>query len=170
MLFVIKDIINNPNIYYSVNCYDDIEKFTNKDFNINVHLQVDTGMNRLGIRSTEECKYIINILRKHKRIKIDGIFTHFSSNCDEYNYYNKQLKLFNSYLKLYSFNTIHSASSSSLHKNIIGNNVRVGLAIYGYGNPYIGLCPSLYFTTKLINHFILHKGESIGYNQKYASK
>ena len=37
-----------------------------------VHLQIDSGMNRLGIRSIDEYLEILNILEKSKNIKITG--------------------------------------------------------------------------------------------------
>ena len=94
-------------------------------------------MNRLGIRSIEECKKIINILKTNKFIEIEGLYTHFSTSIDNLIDYNKQCDLFKEYINLYNFKIIHSAATSSLNKNIIGNFVRVGLGIYGFSNAVI---------------------------------
>ena len=163
------DVIDNKNIYYSVNSIDDALLFSNVKFNVNVHIQVDTGMNRIGIRSIEEYIKVLTILKSNKYINIDGIYTHFGSNCDEYEYYNNQCLKFNEYLKYFKFNNIHSAATSSLHKNIIGNSVRVGLGIYGYGNPYILLKPSIKFSVEIINKFSVHTGEMVGYDQEFVA-
>lgn len=166
---LINQIECDENLYYSINNYKDVMNVLNVKKKINVHIQVDTGMNRVGIRSIDVYKKILNDLIKNENINIDGIYTHFGSNYDEYEYYNKQINKFIEYVKLYNFKNIHSAATSSLHKNIYGNLVRVGLAIYGYGNPYIGLHPSIKYTTKLINQFILLPNETLGYNQGYIA-
>ena len=40
-------------------------------------------------------------MAKNPNIIIEGIYTHFSSNDNEYEYYNKQVSKFKEYLKLY---------------------------------------------------------------------
>ncbi len=157
------------NIYYSVNDIKDLrllKKVSKKCF---VHLRINSGMNRLGLKTLSECKKIIKELNDIKNIVIDGIYTHFASNENEYEYYKFQSEKFKKYLKLYSFNHIHSASTSSLHKNIIGNMVRVGLGLYGYGNTHLNLSPSITLTSEVIASFKIKKGEQIGYNMTYTA-
>lgn len=135
-----------------------------------VHLQVDTGMNRLGIRSVDEAKKIIDILKTNQNISIEGIYTHFSSAEDEQIYYSKQIEAFKQYLTLYPFKYVHSAASSSLTKNIVGNMVRVGMSIYGYASSSLKLFPSLSLRVSPLNSFLVEKGNKIGYEQEYDVK
>lgn len=156
------------NLHFSINSLEDLQECLNIESMVNLHIQVDTGMNREGIRNIEECKKIINIIKEKPNLNLVGIYTHYSSDIDEYKYYNYQQLLFQKYLSLYPFKYIHSAASSSIHKNIIGNCVRVGLLIYGYGNKYINVVPSLYLSVKIINKFVLKKGEYLGYKQNFV--
>lgn len=161
--------LNLP-IIYSVNSLNDAYLILKSNVKTVVHLQVDTGMNRVGIRNEKEFMDIIKIFLTNNNILIDGIYTHFSSDIDEYDYYQKQLNNFKKYLNLYSFNNVHSVSTHSLHKEITGNMVRVGMAIYGYESKLQGLLPSISYYTKPVNSFLLNKGECVGYFQMYKAK
>lgn len=154
-------------VTHTINNLDDALLISEINHKIKVHLQVDTGMNRIGIRSLEEANKIISILSKSPNIIIEGIYTHFSSNDNEYEYYNKQVSKFKEYLKLYPFKIIHSAATPSLTKEITGNMVRVGMAIYGYGNHNLDLHPSISFRVPVINSFKVKDKDFVGYNQKF---
>ena len=162
---------NYKNLYLSINSKDDFlnnETYITKP--LNIHLQIDTGMNRMGIRNIDEAKEIISLIAKNKNINLDGIYTHFSSSDNEYEYYYRQLHKFKKCLKLYPFKNIHSAATSSLNKKIIGNMVRIGLALYGYGNKTLNLLPSISYVSRIINSFKVLPNESIGYDQKFVTK
>lgn len=154
-------------VYYSVNSIDDAKLLKNVNTKTLVHLQIDTGMNRIGIRSIDEMKEVIKILSFNKNIIIDGIYTHFASKMNEDYYFNKQVKNFNSYLSLYPFNNIHCESSHSLGRKINSNMVRVGISIYGYETNIKGIIPSISYYVKPVNSFKIKKGDTVGYNQQY---
>ena len=98
---------------------------------------------------------IIKILLNNNNINIDGIYTHFSSDVDDYITYYNEKNIFNKYLMLFKFNNVHSAATSSLHKNILGNMVRFGIGLYGYGNYHLKLNPSINFNCNIIKIFNL---------------
>lgn len=156
-------------LIYSINTIDDLNCIKKSNKIITIHLRVNTGMNRLGINDMVEFEAILDDLQAKPNIIIDGIYTHFASNEDEYEYYHKQQNLFLKYIEKYNFKHIHSTCTSSLHKNIIGNMIRVGLALYGYGNHHLNLNPSLVFTTSVVSSFLLKKGECVGYDMTYIS-
>ncbi|SDZ13153.1 alanine racemase [Evansella caseinilytica] len=62
---------------------------------ITCHIKIDTGMGRLGIRTAEEGKALVNLLKKYPFFEVQGIFTHFAT-ADELNtsYQENQQKLF----------------------------------------------------------------------------
>ena len=66
-----------------------------KDKELSVHIKLDTGMGRIGIRSKEELAAIEQIILTDDRIKLEGIFTHFAT-ADELDqtYFQKQMELF----------------------------------------------------------------------------
>ena len=166
----IKSFICNDSIYYSVNDLDDALYIKDINRNINIHIQVDVGMNREGIKDILECDKVIKILLNNNNINIDGIYTHFSSDVDDYITYNNEKNIFNKYLMLFKFNNVHSAATSSLHKNILGNMVRFGIGLYGYGNYHLKLNPSINFNCNIIKIFNLNKGNYLGYHKTYKAK
>lgn len=162
-------LIEDENIRYSINKMADLTFLIAQNKKITVHLQIDTGMNRLGIRSMSEYLLILRTIKKNRNIKLEGIFTHFSSNEEEMGYYECQQKRFLDFISLQEYSVIHSAASSSLKKNPLGNYVRVGLAMYGLINEDF-LKEALYVKTYLINSFFVRKGDKIGYGQDEISK
>ena len=52
------------NVIYTINNLDDAEFYVKTTIPIKIHIQVDTGMNRLGIKMLEDVKKILNILEK----------------------------------------------------------------------------------------------------------
>ena len=155
------------NIILTINSYNDFLIYQSTKMKIRTHLQVDTGMNRIGFSCLDDVKKIIELCPPN--ILIEGIYTHYASSCDEYDYFEKQQERFKKYLSLYDFKIIHSNASSSLHKNIIGNMVRVGIGLYGY-HTKLQLKKSVFGTTKIINAFWSYPNMLIGYHGKYISK
>lgn len=75
-----------------------IKNYDTKDMCINIHLKINSGMNRLGINSIEEFKEIY-YTAKANGIKIEGVSTHFATaDCDK-QMFQKQLKIFNIFLR-----------------------------------------------------------------------
>lgn len=154
------------NVIYTINNLDDAEFYVKTTIPIKIHIQVDTGMNRLGIKMLEDVKKILNILEKNPLIDVEGIYTHFSSCVDDNINYDIQKGKFKEFVSLKKFKIVHSAATSSLHKDIVGNMVRVGLAMYGYGNINLSLKKSLAAYERFINVIEVKKGETVGYQKE----
>jgi len=157
--------IDSPFIRYTINNLEDAIRYKSFNNKITVHLQIDTGMNRQGIRTINEYLEILNILKKCHNINIEGIYTHFSSDYLENSYYELQSSKFLDYLKYYDYKIIHSAASQSLNKHIIGNYVRIGLSMYGLCKN-LDLYPVICIKTIVINTFFANKNYKIGYSQE----
>ena len=69
--------INNKNVRISINSCLDAFYIRNLEIPLKVHLRIDSGMNRLGLQTIDEVKWVLNILKKNKNIEIEGIYTHF---------------------------------------------------------------------------------------------
>lgn len=164
-----KKFIDNKNIHYTINSMEDLINLKTKNKKIKIQIQIDTGMNRLGIRTMKEYLTILKEIKKSQNLELTGIYTHFSSNKLEINYYNRQKTKFLDFTKIKQLPYIHSAATSSLNKEIIGNYVRVGIALYGL--PLTNnLKPIFYIKTPIINTFFVKKGEKIGYGQQIIKK
>lgn len=154
---------------FSVNKLNDLTEnilFTKKT--LYLHLSIDTGMNRLGIKTIKDVKKIIKICSNSQLI-IEGIYTHFASAIDENKYYQQQRIKFKKFINLYPFKIIHAQATQSLHKDEIGNFVRVGMGLYGYHSA-LPLKPTISYYIKPVNILNLKKGESVGYEQNYHAK
>ncbi|MGD6959840.1 alanine racemase [Rossellomorea aquimaris] len=148
---------------------------------LNLHIKCDTGMGRIGVRSTEELKGIEKYVQAHSKFKLEGIFTHFAT-ADELNddYLDRQLVRFEYMLnQLESLPAyIHSSNSAAtLRKtNTLFNAVRVGIAMYGL-TPSQEMKPELPFPLKevfslhsrLIHTKELSAGEKVSYGATYET-
>ena len=148
-----------PNIIVTVNNIEDAKRLS-KSFNneLTVHIQIDTGMNRLGIKTIEDFNEVINIL-KNSKINIEGIYTHFASP----NSMKKQLQKFKTFSEKYNFPIIHCAATSTWKLTNYGNYIRVGLGLYDMNQV-------MSVITKPISINKLLKGEAIGYESEYTAE
>lgn len=157
------------NVRISINSLEQAEELLMLQQNIYIHIQVDTGMNRDGIKTINELREIIKLFNEKANINIEGIYTHFISDKNDFTYYNKQQKRFLAFLSVYNFKIIHTAATSSLTKKIIGNYVRVGMGMYGFHNE-LPVEPIVNVYTPVINIRTSKKKESVGYSAQYISK
>lgn len=128
-----------------------------------VHLQVDTGMNRLGFRNLADYREALGIL-KNSSLAIEGIYTHFTGPDNRI----AQERLFREYTDLFPYKMIHCAATSTYHDCRCGNYVRVGLNIYGDIRQNGRQC--LKVACRPLAIFTLKKGETIGYDQDYTAR
>ena len=145
-----------------------------------VHTEIETGMGRTGLQLENVNNYIAN-LKKYKNIKLDGLFTHLSTNSDE-EFSIKQINRFNRVVDIFKANdikpnNIHLSSSGGLkyHNPDKYNMVRIGLLIYGYYPNYylmgkIKLEPSMVLKTNISFLKEINIGDTVGYNQNFKAK
>ena len=153
---------------------------------ITVHVDVDTGMNRGGVRYTEAARFI-QWLTSLYGIAVDGIFTHFAT-ADETDksYVHLQLNRFKSVLsELSHLNLrppiVHAANSAATLTlpDSHFDAVRVGLSLYGIhpspdhsisgASHAIRLRPSLSWKARVISVHEAGSGESVGYGRTYKT-
>ncbi|WP_176471886.1 alanine racemase, partial [Shouchella clausii] len=103
---------------------------------LNIHLKLDTGMGRLGIRSRDELAGIESVIKKDKRFKLEGVFTHFATADSLDNaYFETQLSRFEEmtgWLEVLPkyVHTSNSAAGLRFPKAHL-NAVRMGISMYG---------------------------------------
>ena len=145
-----------------------------------VHIFVDTGMNREGIK-IEDLADFLQYLKSYSYLKIEGLMSHLSCADNKKDPLNLlQIKNFQKAIKItkhYGFNPkwIHLANSDGLLNQLptsevgIQNMARVGLALYGIStNP--NLKPILTLKSKIIQIKKLQKGDRIGYGGTFKVK
>ncbi len=146
---------------------------------ITVHLEIETGMNRTGIK-TKDLDSFINKIKENPNIKVEGIYTHFSSADNDPAYTNKQIAIFQEAIiiakKYYSLKYIHCSASNGLvnYPEEFSNLIRPGLIMYGYESfpglkEKLNIEPITTLKTKITYIKDIGLGEAISYNQKYIT-
>ncbi len=138
-----------------------LSKKTNK--NPRLHLCINTGMNRYGIKDTKEFIKIIELLSLHN-LQLEGVYTHFSSLTTDLSYTLRQEKLFNDFLSLLpkNWNTIkHVGGGGTIFSDIKADMYRVGLEVYGYGKDCVK--PVLSVQSQIVDIQKVAQGEHVGY-------
>ncbi len=148
---------------------------------VKVHIKLDTGLGRIGVRSWKDLENIILKVKACKHLILDGVFTHFAT-ADEADkdYTLKQIDSFNKALdglrnRGLVVNYIHAANSAAIlkYKESHYNLVRSGISIYGYppwtrlDEDSIDLLPALQWETKVSYIKTLGDGESVSYGRNF---
>lgn len=154
--------INNKRLIQLINSKDYYEKI--KNINVRKQLNINTGMNRLGISYDDP--YLLEILKDKQ---VEGSCTHFLDNKNitiTENQINKFKQLINEPL-------IHTslAEPQTIKENNI-KKIRVGTSMYGYeGYDWaINLKPIMTVYGKIINTTKIAKGESVSYSAEYIAE
>lgn len=176
----IQDIIEN-NVTIGLSEISFLEELNNINHKIKVHLEVETGMNRTGIK-LENLNEFIDKVKQNKNIIVEGVYTHLSYADFDEEYTYKQLDLFKDAVKIIKSNFdeikyIHSSASNGLLKfdDGVSNYTRPGIIMYGY-EPYNGvkdmldIKPIATLKTKVTFLKEVEEGESISYSRKYKAK
>lgn len=140
---------------------------------LNVHIKLDTGMSRLGVKSKQELEKVVEALESNSNIFIEGVFTHFATNGIYDVYYDRQVNKFKellSYLDVDKIPIIHCGGSLMLvnHKKLeFVNGIRLGIIMYGINlsmKKRSGI--KAYLSEIKRNHFLkkYNVSESIRYN------
>lgn len=134
-----------------------------------MHLCINSGMNRYGVREKEEFLKIINLLNKNS-ISLEGLYTHFSSLSTDKNYTEKQYQRFEEFVKLLPSNDtlVHIGGGMSIFTDYSADIHRIGLEVYGYGNKYVK--PVLSIESQIVDIQEVKKGEHVGYLCSYTAK
>jgi alanine racemase len=161
------------NIILTVVSYDWLERLDDAHA-CRVHLKIDTGMNRLGLKKDDEIAAAMNLIAT-KGLILEGIYTHFASSDNpdnqqtqaQYNRFEAIVAKLN-----YPFKWIHSSNSGAVvnFKAPITNAVRIGLSLYGYSDYAVDLKPVLRLYTRLLDVKEVQKGESVGYGANYVAE
>jgi alanine racemase len=150
----------------------------NAGVTVDVHVKVDTGMGRLGVRF-DQLHELVPELNRFKNIRIDGVLTHFAAaddaSCqplthDQISRFQDAVGIFRAHG--YTPTYLHLANSAGIYGQRAGwgNMVRPGGALYGLWRDVLSLSvgdPKLLSVMSLYSRITLLKwvpaGETIGY-------
>lgn len=147
-----------------------------------VHVNIDTGMGRVGIHYLQAFS-LIKELSRISNIRIDGIYTHFATSDEKDKSFTKlQLSRFFNILKNLKDNDInyglaHTANSGAILDvpESYLDMVRCGISLYGYypsneTSESIKLKPVMSLVSKITTVNNVNKGDSVSYGRKFLSK
>lgn len=148
----------------------------------NIHLKIDSGMHRLGVRKGEALDKILIALKGCKFLRLKGVFTHFAaSDTSDKTYTNMQTENFIdavNQIKSSGFNDfiIHCANSGAItaYPDLHFDMVRAGIILYGYypsdkTEKTVNIKPVLSFETAVIALNRVYKSEKISYGGTYTA-
>ncbi len=166
------------NIVVGISSYGFAEELAKTNKDVAVHVEIGTGMGRTGVHPYKIEKYLNSLA---PNIKVEGIYTHFSSADIDDEYSQKQLESFNIAVNkakeiLGSIKYIHAAASNALlnYPEARFNLVRPGIILYGYAGAEdtfekIDLKPIAKLKAKVIFLKDVPEGTSIGYSRSYVT-
>lgn len=142
-----------------------------------VHIKVDTGMGRIGVRTTEECNAVLQLINKSSHVKLSGAFTHFSDadgNEDGIKYTLEQYQLFLKIIEPLPKHIIrHCCNSAAIHRfpEMALDMVRAGISLYGYPpvQTDLSLRPCMRWTAVLSYIKIIPKDQYISYGRTFRT-
>lgn len=133
------DVAIKNNVTITIHDIDYFKKLNNQiKKKIKVHIKIDTGMNRLGIKDKDEFNEIVKLIKENDNIYLEGLFTHFATPGVNDKFYDNQISQFKyitSDIDLSKIDIIHLSSSFIMlaHPKIeIANGVRCGTILFGY--------------------------------------
>ena len=137
------EICANNKITITVSSEEYTKKIKNTNLKLYIHLKIDSGMNRLGFDNPKVLKKCYESLRQNNNLFIEGIYTHMGTLGIGDQYWDKQLaefKKITQQISLKDIPIVHIDRSATMlcHPKIdICNGVRIGIALYGYGQTVI---------------------------------
>jgi len=154
--------------------YEEFEYIKRNKIYPKIHINIETGMGRIGF-SEEKLKKVIKEIEEKNIAEMKGVFTHYSSSDTDINYTKEQRKLFdniNNNLKKTEY--IHIANSSGiLNLEDKYNTIRPGILLYGivpFDYDYErNFFPILTLKSKIVNIQKITKQRFIGYNKNYIA-
>lgn len=136
-----------------------------------VHVKIDTGMNRIGVRP-EAATDFIQKLQNSDFIELEGIFTHFAT-AETESYALDQYKKFKSVVDAVDTRglLIHccNTAATAYYKDFDYNMARVGIGIYGLqpdlpsGAQKPDLKPAMSLKGRITNIHTAQKDEGVSY-------
>lgn len=140
-----------------------------------VHLKLDTGMGRIGLRTEAEVQEVLCALKACPAVRLTGVFTHFADadGTDE-QYTRMQLARFQALTAPLPPDVLrHCANSAAIHRfpEAAMDMVRAGISMYGYPpvKTPLALHPVMDWRTAVTHVKTVQPGEKISYGCTFTA-
>ena len=179
-------LLNVSKCSFVIQDIEGLKRINDMNKPVNVHIEINTGMNRLGIDPSELDSFLDHIGR-YSNINLEGVMTHLADADNEVDssYSVSQAELFDKSVEQIlslGFNPkyIHIAQTAGSVKiqSKYANTMRLGIGLYGLNplsikdkshNNLSELKPVLSFTTTIVKKSDLKKGDRVSYNGIFSA-
>jgi alanine racemase len=147
-----------------------------------VHVKLDTGMGRLGTRSPEDAKRVVELVAGTPGVELAGAMTHFATADDRTgDFFERQLERFERWATDVKAShpqvVVHAANSAATLREPRSHfdMVRCGIAVYGM-DPFgldpleRGLEPALELCSYVAEAKRCQPGDSAGYGRSFVAQ
>ncbi len=162
------NIKNDPQLSFSCNSLDDVKFLIRRNEEINVHIKINTGMNRYGFHSLKEFRQALKLI-KNSKLHFEGLYTHFATADD---YVKSQVYRFLPFVflaKKMGFDPLIHADNSAV--NLTHNHhldmIRIGFNLYNKSGE--GFCPVVRIKSKIEQINFVKRGELVGYDYHFVA-
>jgi alanine racemase len=162
--FEIEKIVEQ-NITPTISTLDEARAFSALGRPVSVHIEIDTGMGRVGFWH-EDAGAAIAQIAALPHLKIEALYTHFPSADDNLAETRRELDLF---LKVAGSNVLRHAANSAALLNLPESHldmVRAGLVLYGIAPDFQ---PVLSFKARVAFVKTVDAGRTISYGQTFVA-
>lgn len=151
----------------------------------NVHIKIDTGMGRLGVRF-DEVSAFVEKLKNFDYLFVEGLMTHFAAadNLSENDFTNLQIKRFKESVATFEkkgfqpvYKDLANSPGAIVHENSRADMVRLGGVLYGLGGDVLPeeaekpeLKAVMSVLTKISHLKTVPKGETLGYSRTFRTE
>jgi alanine racemase len=149
-----------------------------------VHIKLDTGMGRIGIRDEEELEQLFTLVKASSSIEVEGLFTHFATADEEdTSYFKVQQERFSTFLNRinhlkWDIPIIHcnNSAASMFYPEQSLHMIRLGISLYGqYPSPHtrtagIKLSPAFEWKANITHVKRIKAGESVSYGAVFTAE
>lgn len=146
-----------------------------------LHLKVETGMGRLGVRVTAVQTILDEVAAHHENVELAGVFTHFAdADGPDRNYTCEQharfLAAVERVVAQHPRAIVHCSNSAATLRFAEFNHdmVRPGLVLYGYAPAHcegvVKVEPALSVVSWVSHVFTARSGDTVGYNRTWRAR
>lgn len=169
-------ISNLKNVSYAITSLDMLRQIKTINSPIKIHLKIDTGMNRQGLKE-KELEQAIFIIKNNNNIILEGIFSHFfdadiqNSKCTKLQIENWN-RIVQDLEKTFDIKYKHISNTAGHNytDEINANVSRLGIGLYGlYPIANLNLYPILTMKTIITGVKKIDKGDLVGYSGTFCA-
>jgi alanine racemase len=152
------------------------------DHILNLHINIETGMERCGLESSQAGR-LIKLIDESQNAKLAGVYTHFASaDEDDLSYSQQQLTTFIDFLQRNNLTErkdviIHAANSAATLRipEAHFDMVRCGISMYGcyplqMANPPVKLKPVMKLQAPIVNLKKIPHGREVSYGCTFRTE